>query len=342
MPFSLRLIAALLFAVCFAHDVDAADAPALAPVSLNYQGRLEEGGDPVNASRWFRAQIFQGGTSLWQSAVIKTTVSDGLYAIKFTGIPSSALSKTGLTMRVSVAKSSTGAPTTLQPDVPLIPALQADVALSVAENSVGSKNLVNEAVTTEKISIGAVTAEKLAADARPYACLFSSVLATKPYFFRVLPDKLVLEKIERVSVGVPDDSWSGNVFHPPVKGIYAFHCYATWNRGSLTYRTGPESTDTISFGDVILETVIDNGTRLDYPADAKDGVNTLEGNGYFICDTSDKIWLQAKCSYLRPIADEDGNITLIDSGDLGQIIAINSFPSIDDLFFQITLIQKLP
>ncbi len=117
------------------------------PPMLTAQGRITEAGNPVNGQRSFSFAIIasDGTTVLWSTPSLNLTVVNGLYAVVLgstslggmPAIPPSILTQTGLSLKVAV----NGAP--LLPNVAIIPALQADIAYSVAPGSVSDGGITS-------------------------------------------------------------------------------------------------------------------------------------------------------------------------------------------------------
>ena len=106
--------------------------------NLNYQGRLVENGSPVSATRVFRFTLLDGSNAqLFQTGEQSVVVKDGLYAVQINGFPASVLAHGGLVLKVEVGRSA-GSLTALQPNIAIIPTLQATTAFSVTAGAVGT------------------------------------------------------------------------------------------------------------------------------------------------------------------------------------------------------------
>jgi len=130
----LALVLVLWACAALATGADAVPSP-----MLTAQGRLTENGGPVTGSRTFTFTILQSdGTPVWTSPSMPIQVVSGLYAVLLgntslngmPAIPTSILTQVGLQLQVQVGSS------TLLPNVAIVPAMQADLAFSVAPGAV--------------------------------------------------------------------------------------------------------------------------------------------------------------------------------------------------------------
>jgi hypothetical protein len=124
--------------------------PAPDPV-LAYEGRLIESGIPAAGVRNFVFSIVDStGNELWNSGPQTLTVTGGLYGVVLgaTGmpvLPASLTLRTGLFLRVVISGNQ------LSPDLPLIPASQASVALSVTGPFLGDVSGTQQTTSVDRL-----------------------------------------------------------------------------------------------------------------------------------------------------------------------------------------------
>ena len=142
---------ALISILCLAERSVAQTAdPAPSPV-LAYQGRLLEFNNPVTATRNFVFSIVDStGKQLWSSGSQALTVTGGLYAVVLGSsgmppLPDSLLLRANLWLRVTVEG------VQLSPDVPVIPALQANSAWNVRGPFFGDISGTQQNISVDKL-----------------------------------------------------------------------------------------------------------------------------------------------------------------------------------------------
>lgn len=139
----------LLLAALPALVAQAPDAPP-APV-LAYQGRLVEAGLPVTGTRDFTFALLDSTSAeLWNSGVQNLAVNSGLYSALLGGsgmppIPTTLLGKAHLKLRVTVGG------VAMNPDVDLVPALQARSAFEVSGAFAGDVEGTQNATTLVRL-----------------------------------------------------------------------------------------------------------------------------------------------------------------------------------------------
>src|SRR5690349_10177379 len=121
------------------------------PPMLAYQGRLLEFDAPVTGTRHFVFSILDGtGKQLWTSGSHALSVVGGLYGVVLGGngmppLPESVLLRDNLALRVSVEGIQ------LSPDVPVIPAFQANVAWNVIGSFLGDVSGTQQNTSVDKL-----------------------------------------------------------------------------------------------------------------------------------------------------------------------------------------------
>lgn len=147
-------------------------ATASVPIQINYQGRLEDAGGPVDGGIGMTFRLFnvlEDGDPVWEEAHTFIEVNQGVYSVIMgTGIINSSYgtmeaaltSYDDLWIEVQVS----GEPDAMAPRQKITStgyAIRALVADTVADGGVTMNMLAVDSVTTEKIAAGAVTAEKI-------------------------------------------------------------------------------------------------------------------------------------------------------------------------------------
>jgi len=118
---------------------------------LAYEGRLTASGAAADGTHVFSFAILDsGGTQLWSSGTLRLTVSGGLYSVTFgsngmPSLPSTLLQSSSLSVRTAVDG------TTMSPDVPLLPVLQADAAWVVNGSFAGDISGTQQAISVDKL-----------------------------------------------------------------------------------------------------------------------------------------------------------------------------------------------
>jgi hypothetical protein len=124
--------------------------PAPSPM-LAYQGRLLEFNNPVAGTRNFVFSILDStGKQLWTSGSQALAVTGGLYAVVLGSsgmppLPDSLLLRANLSLRVSVEG------VQLSPDVPVVPALQANSAWNVLGPFLGDISGTQQSISVDKL-----------------------------------------------------------------------------------------------------------------------------------------------------------------------------------------------
>jgi Chaperone of endosialidase/Collagen triple helix repeat (20 copies) len=124
--------------------------PSPTPV-LAFVGRLVESGAPVTGTRAFTFSILDSnGNQLWTSGSQTLTVTGGLYGIVLGGTGMTAL-PASLTLKANLSVHVIADGTTLSPDVPLVPSLQASVAWSVTGPFAGDVSGTQTTMSVQKL-----------------------------------------------------------------------------------------------------------------------------------------------------------------------------------------------
>jgi len=118
---------------------------------LAYEGRLTSSGTAADGTHAFSFAILDStGTQLWSSGTVQLAVSGGIYSVTLgssgmPAFPSTLLQRSNLTVRTAVDG------TTMSPDVPLIPVLQADAAWIVNGSFAGDISGTQQAISVDKL-----------------------------------------------------------------------------------------------------------------------------------------------------------------------------------------------